>query len=155
MMGRSPYEWQKRKRTARCAICGREFETDSARRIYCGSDACERERMARKAESMRKLRARRGKEREGMERNGNGKRTDASVTAEDLTNSMMGSLYGVEQTSPQSPTMIGIITIDGVRMRVAVYPERTSLKGRVYNPVRLSYLPGSEFVLRMERVGGR
>lgn len=154
-MSRSPYEWQRRPRTARCAICGCEFKTDSARRIYCGSDECELERKARKAESMRNLRARRRKERDGMERNGNGKRTDASVTAEDLTNSMRGSLYGVEQSSPNSPTMIGIITIDGVRMRIAVYPERTSLKGRIYSPVRLSYLPGSEFILRMERVGGR
>lgn len=150
MMGRSPYEWQTRKRTARCAICGREFETDSARRIYCGSDACERERRRRKAARRSKL-ALDKRARSGL---GCVQKTQTriqhmdEISVHDINNNLKGSLVSVEQRSPDSPTHVGIITIGGIKLRMVVYPVRVSRKGRAYNPVRLSYLADGGMVLK-------
>jgi len=71
----------------------------------------------------------------------------------DANNHLKGTEYEVEQSGPDSPVRRGIITIDGVMMRLLVYPPKLSKQGRVYNSVRLQYLPDCGYVLKAVKVG--
>ena len=52
-----------------------------------------------------------------------------------------------------SPIRRGIIEINGVVLQFAVYPERTSLSGNVYHPMRLRYKDGQNVRLVPESTG--
>lgn len=68
-------------------------------------------------------------------------------------NHLKGTEFEVEPRGADSPIRRGIITIDGVRLRLAVYPAKVSRTGREYNPVRLQFLPDCGCVLKAVRVG--
>ncbi len=59
--------------------------------------------------------------------------------AHDENNHLKGTLYDCEPQSANSPVMRGVVTIDGVKLRVAVFPLKLSRLGRLVYPVRLEY----------------
>ncbi len=59
--------------------------------------------------------------------------------AHDENNHLKGTLYDCEQLNERSPLMRGVITIDGVKLRIAVFQLKLSRTGRLVYPVRLEY----------------
>ena len=53
---RKPYQWNYRKRTAKCRFCGKEFVTTSARQRYCHGAECDALLAESRAERRRILR---------------------------------------------------------------------------------------------------
>jgi len=66
----------------------------------------------------------------------------------DANNHLKGTEFEVDQSNPDSPIRRGIITIDRALLRFVVYPAKRSKQGRVFNPVRLQYLPSCGYVLK-------
>lgn len=70
-----------------------------------------------------------------------------------INNHLKGTIYRCDNPStPNSPIMRGVITIDGVMLRIAVFPEKVSASGNVYNPIRLQYSPDSMHILQRKSI---
>lgn len=63
-------------------------------------------------------------------------------------NHMRGTEYETHTTDPNAPVRRGLITIDGVVMRFAVWRERMSRQGKPYCPLQLQYVPDCKKVLK-------
>lgn len=72
--------------------------------------------------------------------------------AHDENNHLKGTLYDCEPQTPDSPVMRGVVTIDGVKMRVAVFPLKLSRSGRLVYPVRLEYFGDGATLRRHDRL---
>lgn len=77
----------------------------------------------------------------------------AGADVRDANNHLKGTEFDVERRGADSPIRRGVITIDGARLRMAVYPAKRSRQGRTYCPVRLQYLPDCGYVLKAVPVG--
>lgn len=83
------------------------------------------------------------------------RKDDDDLQLPDENNHLKGTEYAVIPSGENSPIRRGVVTIDGARLRFAVFPEKISRNGRPYHPVRFQYLSDSEFVLRAVRVDGK
>lgn len=77
----------------------------------------------------------------------------AGADVHDANNHLRGTEFDVERRDADSPIRRGVITIDRARLRMVVYPAKRSKQGRVFNPVRLQYLPDCGYVLKAVPVG--
>lgn len=63
-------------------------------------------------------------------------------------NHLKGTVFNCDPTSLDSPIQRGVITIDGTRLRVAVFPKKIAQSGREYYPIRLQYTEDTRSILR-------